>query len=517
MARPRARPEGGWVTQVDEGPESPPTPGILTVGAPTVGEVLAERYQLEQHISDDAYGRQVWRGIDVVLRRPVAVVLRYPGGQAAVEMLDAAVAASRVVHPNLVDVYDAIDEGTRAYVVREWVDGGSLRDYVAETPLDPDRATTVARAIAGAIAAVHASGSVHGNVHPGTVLIGTDGRIVLSDARAGDSATPDADVRAIGGILYCALTGHWPQREAGPSTLPDAVRDQSEALVAPRQVRGGIPGHLSDLATELLDQQLAPPSADVLAADLARLDSDGDEELFAAGGPLDFQPAYRGGVPIPEPRRPIAGRLAIGVAALLVLAVGGLLLAFQFLPSSTDAGNNTVLPPDAASQAPSVAPVATPKQFPLTGAKVRVVDPVGDGDNNNKAGNVVDNDQTTAWTTSHYHTANFGGLKDGIGLLVDLGSAQNLSQVRAWFTQIGVQVQVYVGNTDPGDKQILQTYTKVTDPDIANLNKIFPVPAGTSARYVLLWITGDLPSDPQASAAMPYQAGVTEIQVFVTG
>jgi eukaryotic-like serine/threonine-protein kinase len=506
------------VTQVEEGPDSPVAPGVLTVGAPSAGEVLAERYQLEEHVSNDAFGRQVWRGIDVVLRRPVAVVLRYPGGQAAVEMLDAAVAASRVVHPNLVDVYDAIDEGNRAYVVREWVEGGSLRDHVAETPLDPDRATTVAHAVASAVAAVHASGSVHGNVHPGTVLIGVDGRIVLSDAKAGESASLDGDVRAIGAVLYCALTGHWPRQEAGPSTLPDAVRDPAGTLAAPRQVRGGIPGHLSDLATELLDPELAPPSSDVLSADLARLDSDGDEELFAAGGPLDFQPAYRGGVQIPEPRRPIGGRLAIGMAALLVLAVGGLLLAFQFLPSSTDDPNTTSLPQGVASKAPSAAPkVDEPRPFPLTNAKVRVVDPVGDGDNDSKAGNAIDGKQSTAWTTSHYRTPQFGGLKAGIGLLVDLGSPQSLSQVRAQFTQAGITVQVYVGNSDPGNKDILQKYTKVTDPDLANINKIITLPDGTNARYVLLWITGDLPQDPQAGSDKPYQGGVTDIQVYVTG
>ena len=61
------------MTQVDEGPESPATPGLLTFGTPTSGEVLAERYELQEHINNDAFGRQVWRGIDVILRRPVAV------------------------------------------------------------------------------------------------------------------------------------------------------------------------------------------------------------------------------------------------------------------------------------------------------------------------------------------------------------------------------------------------------------------------------------------------------------
>src|SRR5207248_8147245 len=108
------------------------------------------------------------------------------------------------------------------------------REYVADGPLDADGATSVACAIAQAVAAIHATGMAHGNIHAGTVLIGTDGRVVLSDARADEATTPDADVRAIGAVLYCALTGHWPHAEAGASSPPDAARDESDRLRAPR-------------------------------------------------------------------------------------------------------------------------------------------------------------------------------------------------------------------------------------------------------------------------------------------
>ena len=135
------------MTQVGEGQEADESaPPVMTFGAPTVGEILAERYELEEHINDDSAGRQVWRGVDVILRRPVAVVLRHPGGDSATEMLQAAVAASRVIHPNLVGVYDAIDEGERAYVVREWVDGavaaraGRRRGSAGPGPGHHDRA-----------------------------------------------------------------------------------------------------------------------------------------------------------------------------------------------------------------------------------------------------------------------------------------------------------------------------------------------------------------------------------------
>jgi serine/threonine protein kinase len=126
----------------------------MTFGAATAGEVLADRYRLEEHIDTDTAGRQIWRGVDTILRRPVALVIRQPGGEAAAGMLTVAVAASRLVHPHLVSVYDAIDEGHRAYLVREWVPGVALRDVLSQSPLDSERAILVTHAIAEAIAAL---------------------------------------------------------------------------------------------------------------------------------------------------------------------------------------------------------------------------------------------------------------------------------------------------------------------------------------------------------------------------
>jgi hypothetical protein len=493
----------------------------MTFGAPTLGEVLAERYQLQEHIGDDNFGRQIFRGIDVVLRRPVAVVLRYPGGAAATEMLDAAVAASRVTHPHLVDVYDAIDEGTRAYVVREWVDGGSLREYVAETPMEPDRATSVAHAVASAVAAVHANGVTHGNIHPGTVLIGSDGRVVLSDARSDESITPDSDVRAVGAVLYCALTGHWPQAEAGVTSLPDAVRDPAGVLASPRQVRGGVPGHLSDLATDLLDAEIPPPSADVLAADLGRLDAEGDDEFFVSGGPLDFnQDQYREAPPTEAPR-PIGRKLAIGVAGLLVLAVVGLLLATNFLikDGNTASPNNTVLPTGAAatSRPSGTSNGGAPQVINLNANQVRIVDPPqGTRSELDNADNMVDGNSGTAWTTEHYNEPNFGAHKPGMGVLINLGSKKSVSTVKVNFTVQGATVQLRYGTSDPGsssngDKQIANTYKPIGDPVQAKTNVVLSVPAEIDpVQYVMVWITELPPADDGR-----YQVGISEIQVSV--
>lgn len=504
------------MTQVDEGPESGPQ-GLLTFGAPSAGEILAERYELRECVGSDHYGRYVWRGIDVVLRRPVAVVLRYPGGSAAVEMLDAAVAASRVVHPHLVDVYDAIDEGTRAYVVREWVDGGSLREYVAEAPLDPDRAAGVASAVASAVAAVHASGATHGNVHPGTVLIGSDGRVVLADARADGSSTPDKDVRAVGAILYCALTGHWPHAEAGPDSLPDALRDPAGALAEPRQVRGGLPGHLSDLATDLLDSTIPPPSADVLAADLSRLSTPTEEAILAATSPLDFgSDPYQDAVDASEPRRPIAKKLAIGVACLVVLAVVGVLLITQFAPRDNTGPTTS---PNAVATTNSPRAGGQPQPIAIKASQVRSVDAAPNGSRSEGiAANAFDNNQNTIWKTSHYSTPSWGNLKSGKGILINLGSPRAISQVDIDFTAPGATIQLYTGSTDPGDsatgdQQILNTYTAVGSPSVADgTRKVLSLDDGSKVQYILVWIS-KLPPEPDAGR---YIAEISEIKVLGT-
>jgi serine/threonine protein kinase len=507
------------VTQVDEGPESPATPGLLTFGTPTSGEVLADRYELQEHINNDAFGRQVWRGVDVILRRPVAVVMRYPGGDAAVEMLDAAVAASRVVHPHLVDVYDAIDEATRAYVVREWVDGGSLREYVAEAPLDPARATSVTNAIASAVTAMHATGMAHGNVHPGTVLIGSDGRVVLSDARADVSTTPDADVRAIGGVLYAALTGHWPHTGATNSGLPDAPRDESGLPIPPRDVRPGTPDHLSDLAIDLLDPAVAPPSADVLSAHLNRLEGDREDAFFGVSGPLGFEHQDYTGQPAPERRRSMS-KLVVGVAVLLVLSLVGLLITIWALSSPTH-NTGTTTSGQINASGPASRPNGQPTPVKLTEDQLRIVDPDGNrselGSSSNSLGNMVDGKEDTYWHTEHYlNNPAFGGKKRGMGVLIDLGAPKAVSTVKIIFGNPGAVVELRKGTTLPaatrdGDNQVLQSYVPVGQPQDGKLTMVFNSD-GEPVQYLLIWVT-KLPVsiDDQNK----YQLRIQEIQVSV--
>jgi eukaryotic-like serine/threonine-protein kinase len=486
---------------------TPTAPGVMTFGSPSAGDVFAERYRLEAPVDTDAAGRQIWRGIDIVLRRPVAVVVRQPGGEAAATMLTAAVAASRLVHPHLVSVYDAFDEGHRAYLVREWVPGTSLRDVVAAGPLDAERSTLVTHAVAEAVAALHSAGIVHGNVHPGTVLIADDGRVVLADALGDQPATPDNDVRAVGAVLYASLTGRWPYLEAGRSTLPDAVRDSTGRPVAPRQMRGGIPRHLDAIAADLLDLRLEPPPASTLAGEMARLAASGTEEYLDDEGPMGFDTTAA------EPRRTAGPKLALGIAGLAAIAVLGAFLGVRALSSPAAPG-----PSPTAPTGPTTAATPGDRVITVGADQVRVVDPPN-GNRTETAGveKVVDGVETSGWRTDKYTRPNFGGLKPGMGILIDLRTPQPVRAVRVVLSAAGASAELRSGTTDPGDtgvgdNEIVNTYLTVGQPlkDHAGTTMVFPVPQDAQpVRYLLLWIT-KLPPDDTGR----FVIGVNEITVL---
>lgn len=504
---------------------------MTQVGAPAVGEILADRYRIEEHINDDSTGRQVWRGVDVILRRAVTIVLRAPGGAEADEMLGAAVAASRVVHPNIVGVYDAIDEGSRAYVVREWVEGRSLRDVVREAPLDPARAISVSRAVADAVAAVHATGVSHGNVHPGTVLLSVDNRVVLGDARANERATVDGDVRAVGAVLYCALTGYWPRFIPGPAALPDAPMADDGRLASPRQVRQGVPAQLDQLTMDLLEGDSDQPGAAELAVELTRMGyhdragyqtpayyeadyQEGHEPTDYQGydtrvtSPLDFVSNTDHGLPPDDRRSSIGKKILVGVAGVLVIALAGLLLGVFLNTNSSDPSASG---PD--NRQGSGADAGEPQPIALNRGMVRLVDPPqGDRTEGEGIELAVDGDTSTGWPTQEYTASNFGNIKPGMGLLIDLGKKRSLSEVQLTLSAPETTVEIRHGDTDygdssAGDAKIDKKYQEAAPPRSLQANAKIPVDVET--RYLLIWIT-ELPAYQDGT----FQVELKEIQIL---
>jgi len=128
----------------------------------------------------------VWRAVDNVLGVERAVKLldddaaRSPVFRS--RFLTEARVMARLVHPNILPVFDYGREHGRYYLVMELLEDGSVTDLLRATkPLPEDRALRIAFDVLQALAAVHATGTIHRDVKPGNVLIGADGAARLSD------------------------------------------------------------------------------------------------------------------------------------------------------------------------------------------------------------------------------------------------------------------------------------------------------------------------------------------------
>src|SRR5262249_38960887 len=148
-------------------------------------------------------------------------------------------------------------------------------------------------------------------------------------------------------------------------------------------------------------------------------------------------------------------KLVLGVVALILLAAIGLLVATRFIPHGGGASNSPVTTPTTSGGAGASTPAGQPTPVALTPNQVRIIDPQGNRTELSKVGNVVDGDPTTVWKTDNYKgNANFGGLKDGMGILVDLGQAKAVKAVKVNFTSPGATVELRAGTADyPSTKE----------------------------------------------------------------
>jgi hypothetical protein len=421
------------------------------------------------------------------------------------------VAASRLVHPHLVGVYDAIDEGQRAYVVREWVPGVSLRDIVVDSPLDGDRSLLVIHAVSEAVAALHSAGIAHGNVHPGSVLVADDGRVVLADTHVDTGATSEDDVRAIGGLLYACMTGRWPAMEAGHSSLPDAPRDAAGRLAALHQVRAGVPRYLDALATDLLDPRIQPPPAANLAAELQQRAAQGGDPLFDAAGPIGFEDDRPGEVR--PTRRRSGGKIAVGIAVLSLIATGGVVVGLNALRNADDGGANE---PSGGGQPSSQQTAGGDTALQLRPDQVRIVDPPR-GNRTELAGveRVVDGKEETGWRSEEYRQSNFGSIKPGMGILINLGTPTQVKAVKVVVNAAEASIELRSGNADPGntsagDDKIRTTFQPVGQGLAEHRGTSFVFPVDQQSQYLLVWIS-KLPPEPDGG----YRISVNEISVVV--
>jgi eukaryotic-like serine/threonine-protein kinase len=242
---------------------------------------LAGRYRLCRWLAAGGMG-QVWRAVDEVLGRPVAVKLlrdEYAQDPSFVRRLRAeARYAAAVTHPGVASIFDYGEVTTygaqpTAFLVMELIDGEPLSALLArEGRLELDRSLDIVGQAALAVGAAHRVGLVHRDIKPANLLVCPDGTVKVTDfgvAQAlgqgqgdhdelmcgtagylspeqatGQPATAASDLYALGVVAYECLAGRRPftgehpiavalghllQR---PPPLPDDVPAQVRVLVA---------------------------------------------------------------------------------------------------------------------------------------------------------------------------------------------------------------------------------------------------------------------------------------------
>jgi eukaryotic-like serine/threonine-protein kinase len=235
----------------------------LNVGAVSVGpgaELIDGRYRLERLIGIGGMA-SVWKGRDQRLDRSVAVKVLSDALAADPDFVarfrrEAQVAA-RLSHPNLVKVFDYDPEG-RPCLVMEYVPGGTLAD-TANRPGNAVDVEALALQLLSALDHIHGAGIVHRDVKPANVLIGRDGRALLTDfgvAQPEDATRLTQTGQVIGTLAYMA-----PEVQEGARATPGSDLYSCGVLLRDHD-SGSSPGlrKLVDRLTER-DPELRPRSA----------------------------------------------------------------------------------------------------------------------------------------------------------------------------------------------------------------------------------------------------------------
>ena len=114
--------------------------------------------------------------------------------------------------------------------------------------------------------------------------------------------------------------------------------------------------------------------------------------------------------------------------------------------------------------------------------------PPGDGHEDNQGvGLATDGNPTTFWETEHYTTQNFGGLKTGVGLVLDAGSPVKLSGLAVTTDTPGFTAKIEAGSTPGGP------WTPVSAVKTVASTTTFSLHPSSSTRYYLLWLTSLAP------------------------
>jgi eukaryotic-like serine/threonine-protein kinase len=260
----------------------------------TTDQLFADRYRLERRLGVGGMAT-VQLAFDTRLERYVAVKLLAEhlaeDSNFVSRFRREALAVARLVHPNIVQVFDFGSEASsgRNFIVMEYVDGQSCAEILRDRgPLTPRDAVDILAQACRGLDYAHRNGVVHRDVKPGNLLRNTDGVVKLADfgiAKAaeqsditkvgsvlgtaaylspeqtrGEPAEPGSDLYALGVVAYQLLAGRLPYESA---SLTDLARLQEAGPPPPLdELNRDFPPALAEAVARALARERASRFAD---------------------------------------------------------------------------------------------------------------------------------------------------------------------------------------------------------------------------------------------------------------
>ncbi|WP_050181494.1 Stk1 family PASTA domain-containing Ser/Thr kinase [Domibacillus robiginosus] len=242
-----------------------------------IGKNLSGRYKIVRTIGGGGMAH-VYLARDMILDRDVAIkVLRFDfaGEDEFLRRFQReAQAASSLAHPNIVSIYDVGEEDNIHFIVMEYVDGMTLKEYIQQfSPVSYETVIDIMRQMTAAVAFAHQHSIIHRDVKPHNMLIDRDGIVKMTDfgiamamsatsitqtnavlgsvhyispeqARGG-MATKKSDIYALGIVMYELLTGKLPF--SGESAVSIALKHLQTDTPSIKTMDPGIPQSIENI------------------------------------------------------------------------------------------------------------------------------------------------------------------------------------------------------------------------------------------------------------------------------